>query len=81
MAQPVILQTAMIAAQAAATTTAAAVKLDGKADEEMLVELTRVAHAAQPSTATLHCCCRDWPAMHFAYVRARDKRHLGRRLA
>jgi len=51
LAQPVILQTAVTAAQAAAaTTTAAAVKLDGKADEELLVELTRVAHAAQPST-------------------------------
>ncbi len=43
-----ILQTAVTAAQAVAT--AAAVKLDGKADEEMLLELTRVAHAAQPST-------------------------------
>ncbi len=50
LAQPVILQTAVTAAQAAATTTAAAVKLDGKADEEMLIELTRVAHAAQSST-------------------------------
>lgn len=48
LAQPMILQTAVTAAQAVAT--AAAVKLDGKADEEMLLELTRVAHAAQPST-------------------------------
>lgn len=50
LAQPVILQTAVTAAQAAATNIAAAVKLDGKADDEMLVELTRIAHAAQPST-------------------------------
>ncbi|KAL0020919.1 hypothetical protein WJX77_011015 [Trebouxia sp. C0004] len=49
LAQPAILQTAVTAAQATATATAAAVKLDDKADEEMLVELTRVAHAAQPS--------------------------------
>ncbi len=50
LAQPVILQTAVTAAQAAATNIAAAGKLDGKADDEMLVELTRVAHAAQPTT-------------------------------
>ena len=51
LAQAVILQTAVTAAQAATTsTTAAAVKLDGKGDEEMVIELTRVAHAAQPST-------------------------------
>ncbi len=51
LAQPVILQTAVAAAQAAAASiTAAAVKLDAKADEQMLVELTRVAHAAQPTT-------------------------------
>ncbi|DBA85458.1 TPA: hypothetical protein ACH3X2_000410 [Trebouxia sp. C0005] len=45
LAQPVILQTAVTAAQAAA-----AVKLDAKADKEMLMELTCVAHAAQSST-------------------------------
>ncbi len=50
LAQPVILQNAVTAAQAAATNIAAAVKLDGKADDEMLVELTCVAHAAQSTT-------------------------------
>jgi len=46
LAQPVILQNAVTAAQAAATNIAAAVKLDGKADDE----LTCVAHAAQSTT-------------------------------